>query len=87
MVTSEDRDEMPHMAAFHLGLHCLLSQKTIFRERNIMFLQIITCNPSIYIIDHPDLTVSSFMGNSIALKRVKTLLFFFLFRPTGSWCR
>ena len=30
---SEDPDEMPHNAAFHQGLHCLLRQ-TIFRERN-----------------------------------------------------
>ena len=24
---SEDSDEVPHVAAFHLGLHCLLWQK------------------------------------------------------------
>ena len=34
LVNSEDPDEMPHDAAFHQGLHCLLIQtKTIFRER------------------------------------------------------
>ena len=26
MANSEDPDEMPHTAAFHQGLHCLLSQ-------------------------------------------------------------
>ena len=30
---SEDPDEMPHDAAFHRGMHCLLRQ-----ERNITFL-------------------------------------------------
>ena len=34
MANSEDPDEMPHNAAFHQGLHCLLKTKTIFRERN-----------------------------------------------------
>ena len=77
MVNSVDPDKIPHMAAFHQGLHSLVSQKTIFRERNIMFVEIITCDPSIYTMDHPDLTVSSLMENFIGLKRVKTLLFFF----------
>ena len=27
LANSEDPDEMPHHAAFHQGLHCLLSQK------------------------------------------------------------
>ena len=31
---SEDPDEMTHNAAFHQGLHCLLLQKTLYRERN-----------------------------------------------------
>ena len=53
MTNSEDPDEMPHKAAFHQGLHCLLRQnqetKSIFRERNIFFFwKIITCDPSIY---------------------------------------
>ena len=32
-----------------------------------MFLESITCNPSIYTMDHPDLTVSNYMENSICL--------------------
>ena len=35
LANSEDQDEMPHSAAFHQGLHCLLKIKTIFRGRNI----------------------------------------------------
>ena len=27
LTDSEDTDEMPHNAAFHQGLHCLLGQK------------------------------------------------------------
>ena len=33
----------------------------------------ITCDPSIYTMDHPHLTVSSFMGNSIGLQRDKNI--------------
>ena len=32
LANSEDPDEMPHNAAFHQGLHCLLRQK-IFLEK------------------------------------------------------
>ena len=42
MTNNEDPDEIPHDAAFHQGLHYL------FRERNT----IITCDPSIYAMDH-----------------------------------
>ena len=37
--------------------------------------EIITCDPSIHVMDHPDLTVSSFMENSIGRQRVKTVKF------------
>ena len=30
----------------------------------MIFLEIIICDPSIYTMDHPDLTVANFMGNS-----------------------
>ena len=33
-------------------------------------MEIVTCDPSIYTMDHPDLTVSNFMGNPIGTKRV-----------------
>ena len=70
MTNSEDPNEMLHKAAFHQGLHCLL--KAVLRENkyNIVFV-IITCNSSIYTMDHRDLTVSTFMENTIGLKRVK----------------
>ena len=34
------------------------------------FLEIINCDPSIYTMVYPDLTVSNFMGNSIRTQRV-----------------
>ena len=63
---SEGPDEIVQIAEFYQGLHCLL-KKLIFRERNLYSIleEIITCDPSIHIMNHPDLTVSSFMVNSI----------------------
>ena len=64
LANSEDPDEM--------GQQCLLKIKSIFRERKTSFLcQILTCDPSIYKMDHPGLTVSNFIVKSIGLKRVK----------------
>ena len=72
---------MPHNAAFHQGLLFLLRQKSIFRERKTIFLgEIITGDPSIYIMDHSDFTVSNFMEDSICLKRVEDVHFIPLFR-------
>ena len=67
MANSEDPNEMPHNAAFHQGLHCLLRQN--LSSENL--LKIIACDPSIYTKDHPDPIVCSFMENSIGLERVK----------------
>ena len=46
---SEDPDEMPYNAAFHHGLHCLLYRQNPSSEKGIQyFLEIMTCDPSIY---------------------------------------
>ena len=37
LANSEDPDEMPHNAAFHQGLHCLLLINLIIIERNTIF--------------------------------------------------
>ena len=66
---SEDPNEMPHNAAFHQGLHCLLRQ--IRSSEKEIYLEIITCEPSIYTMDHPDFIISNFMGNSIDTQRVE----------------
>ena len=69
MADSADPDEMPHKAAFHQGLHCLLRQNQSSEKEIQYFLEIITHNLSIYTMDHPDLTVSSFMENPTGLKK------------------
>ena len=48
--------------------------KPILRERSTLFLEIITCDPSIYTMDHPDFIACSFMENCVGLKRVKYLV-------------
>ena len=57
-------------AAFNLDLHCLLRQNRSLDKEIEYCLQIITCDPSIYTVDHPDFIVCSFMENSIGLKGV-----------------
>ena len=73
LTNSEDPDEMPPNAAFHLGLHCLLRQNQS-SEKEILYLEeIITCDPSIYTWtkQYTDWTVQNFIENSIGPKRVK----------------
>ena len=41
---SEDPDEMQHNAAFHQSLH-FVKVKKIFRQKNAIFLKIITGQP------------------------------------------
>ena len=53
-------------------MHCLLRQNQTFEKEIQHFFEIITCDSSVYTINHPDLTVSNFMGNSIGADRVKT---------------
>ena len=53
----EDPDERLHNAAFHLGLHFL---QTKFIIGEIYLFEIIICDPSIYTMDHPGLTVSNY---------------------------
>ena len=65
VANGEDPDE------FHQGLHYFLRQINHQRKQYKIVLKIIICDPLIYIINHPDLTVCSFMENSIGLKRVK----------------
>ena len=65
LTISEDPDEMPHNAAFHLGLHFLLRQNRSSRN-NKMISEIITCDRSMYTMDHPYLIVHyGFINNSI----------------------
>ena len=72
MANIEDPDEMPHEAAFHQGLHCLLGQNVSSEKEIIFGWEIITFDPSMYTLDHSDFILSSFMENSISHKRVKS---------------
>ena len=62
---------MPHNAAFHRGLHCLPSPNRSSKKNKQECMEIITYDPSMYTMDHPDFIGCSFMENSIGLKRVK----------------
>ena len=70
LANSEDPDEMPHHAAFHQGLHCLLLQSQS-SETYTIFGEIITCDPLRYTMDHPDFVihVCSFMETFTGLKQ------------------
>ena len=48
LANSEDPDEMPHSVAFHQDLHCLLNRKRYSEKEIQSYLEIITCDPSIY---------------------------------------
>ena len=58
LANSYDPDEMLHDAAFHQGRNCLLTQKQSSGEEIQLYLEIITCDPSNYTMDHPKLIVS-----------------------------
>ena len=68
LANSENLDEMPHNAAFHQGLHCLLRQNRSSAKEIQYCLEIITCDPSVYTMDKHDFIVCSFMENSIGMK-------------------
>ena len=54
---SENSDEMPHNAQFHQGLHCLQRQIQSSEKGIQFYLEIITCDPSIYTMAHPKFIV------------------------------
>ena len=54
----EDPDEIPHIVAFHQCMYCWL-RRILSPPKEIQFLEIIACDPSICISadDHPDFIV------------------------------
>ena len=64
---SEHPDEMQLNAAFIQGLHCLLGQNRCSEKEIWYILEIITCDPSAYTMDHPGLIVPDFIENFIGL--------------------
>ena len=64
LTNSEEPDEMPHNASFHQGLHCLPRQN--LSSEIPYFLETITCDPSIYAMDHPKFIISNQKEESIS---------------------
>ena len=60
LANSEDPDEMLHNATL------FAKTKTIFREKIQFHLEIITCDPWIYTMDHPKFIVSNQKEESIS---------------------
>ena len=58
LASSEDPDEMPYNSAFHQGLYGLL-RKNPSSEKYTFYMEIITCDPSVYTMDHPKFVVSN----------------------------
>ena len=63
LANSKDPDEMEH--------YVCEGKNNLQKKKYNILLEIITFDPLIYTMDHPDLTVSNFMENSIGPKRVK----------------
>ena len=53
LANSEVPDEIPHKAAFHQGLHCLLRQKHLQSKKYNFYFEIIPCESSIITMDYP----------------------------------
>ena len=68
LANSEDPDEMQQNAAFQHCLHCLLRQNQSSEKKKV--LAIVTRDPSIHTMDHPNLFVCASMEKSIGLKRI-----------------
>ena len=72
LANSEDLDEMPHNAAFHHGLYCLLRFKKSSGTEIHHDLKNATCDPLKYTMGSPILIVSICIGKSIRIQRVKS---------------
>ena len=70
LANSEDPDEMPHNAAFHQGLHCLLCHEQLQRKNNIFNVKIRTCDPSVYTTEHPKFIAANQKEESIRAYKV-----------------
>ena len=57
LVNSEDPDEMPHNVAFHQCLNCLHRQIRSSEKEVQYFLEIISGDPSHYVMNHSGLIV------------------------------
>ena len=58
LANSVDSFEMPHNTAFYQVLNCLLRQKQSSEKEIQYHLEVITCYPSIYAMEHTNSIVS-----------------------------
>ena len=59
----EGPNEISHYVAFHQDSHCLQRQNQSSEKDAIFysFMEITTCDPSVYTMNNPDIFVCSFM--------------------------
>ena len=62
--------EIPHNTAFDQGLRCLLRQERSFEKELQFYLEIVTCGPSYYAMDHSKYDETIQREESISAKRV-----------------
>ena len=64
-----------HIMQHFIGVYTVCKDKIDLQRvlKKYNGLEIITCDPSIYTMDYPNLTTSNFMGNSIGTQRVKKI--------------
>ena len=74
MANSEDLDEMMHNAAFHRVMHCSLKQKRSTEKEIQYYLEILTCDASIYTMDHPRCIASNLREDFCMETKVKVKL-------------
>ena len=75
MSRSKDPDEIPHNAELYQVLHCLLEQNWSSDKEIEYLLEIISCNPSIYRMAHPVLTVSHLWKSQLVFTHINLASF------------
>ena len=79
MANSEDPDENATQMWHFIRVCTVCKYKNdLQREKNQYYLEIITCDPSVYAMDHLDLTVSNFFEDSIDKSGIQVASFLLL---------
>ena len=78
-LTNSHPDKIPLDTAFHQGLSALFEYQFSDEEILNYFLEIITCDPSLYTMDHSDFIVCSLWKIPLVLKGLK-------YHPPAKFC-
>ena len=62
---------LPGCAGWSVSLLFANPGQQVLSQRGPYYFEIITCDPSIYTMDHPDFILSNFMESFIGVKMVK----------------